>query len=66
MKIWQLKNPKFTFKPFFLIENPCVLFLYKDPYQCFPLAILCYSQTHNDPQEYLPKFGYKLNTKVNK
>jgi hypothetical protein len=29
------------------------------------LAILCHSQSDNDPQEDLAKFGYKLNMKVN-
>jgi hypothetical protein len=28
------------------------------------LAILCHSQSDNDPQEDLAKFGYKLNMKV--
>jgi hypothetical protein len=31
----------------------------------FFLAILCYSQSGDDPQEDLVKFGYKLNMKEN-
>ncbi len=31
----------------------------------FFLAMLCYSQSGNDPQEDLARFGYKLNMKVN-
>jgi len=32
--------------------------------QCFLfLAIVCYSQSGDDPQEDLAKFGYKLNMK---
>ncbi len=31
----------------------------------FFLAIFCYSQSGDDPQEDLAKFGYKLNMKIN-